>query len=89
VPFLRVQAHGVPAGRHVPWSTPGRTPSTNLGAHGPSRPVEWELFDLTCDPLEVRNIYGQAGSEAITAELLAELRRLQTELGDSAFAQAT
>jgi choline-sulfatase len=63
-------------------------PLDQLGARGPSRPVEWELFDLTCDPLEVRNIHGQAGSEAITAELLAELRRLQTELGDSAFAQA-
>ena len=38
---------------------------------------EWELFDLEKDPLQLHNLYGEPGMEAVTAELLAELHRLQ------------
>lgn len=42
----------------------------------------WELYDLLKDPRELRNIYGHAGTEKITAELKAELKRLQSKYGD-------
>ncbi len=42
----------------------------------------WELFDLTADPDELTNIYGQPGSERVTAELKAELDRLQRQFND-------
>ena len=38
---------------------------------------EWELFDLEKDPQQLHNVYGQPGMEAVTAELMAELFRLQ------------
>jgi arylsulfatase A-like enzyme len=60
-------------------------PLGQVGAHGPSAPVEWELFDLVGDPLEVKNIYGTPDAESITAELLAELTRLQTAVGDTPY----
>jgi arylsulfatase A-like enzyme len=53
------------------------------GAHGPTQPIEWELFDLVADPLEIDNLSGKPGTEAITAELLAELARLQAAVGDA------
>lgn len=56
------------------------------GARGPANPVEWELFDLVADPLEVHNIYGTPEAESITAELRAELERLQRLVGDAPFA---
>jgi arylsulfatase A-like enzyme len=43
---------------------------------------QWELFDLRSDPAELRNLYGQPGQEAITAELKATLGRLRRELQD-------
>jgi arylsulfatase A-like enzyme len=43
---------------------------------------QWELFDLRADPAELRNLYGQPGQEAITAELKATLGRLRKELQD-------
>jgi arylsulfatase A-like enzyme len=43
---------------------------------------QWELFDLRRDPQELRNLYGQPGQEAVTAELKAALARLRTELED-------
>ncbi len=60
-------------------------PLGQLGAHGPADPVEWELFDLVDDPLEVHNIYGEPAAESITAELLAELARLQLAVGDTPY----
>jgi arylsulfatase A-like enzyme len=44
--------------------------------------AEWELFDLRSDPVELRNLYGQPGQEAITAELKTTLARLRAELED-------
>jgi len=55
------------------------------GAQGPANPIEWELFDLISDPLEVSNIYGTPEAAEITAALLIELTRLQSELGDKPF----
>ncbi len=43
---------------------------------------QWELFDLATDPLELRNLYGQPGQEAITRELKATLAQLRSELAD-------
>jgi arylsulfatase A-like enzyme len=43
---------------------------------------QWELFDLRSDPAEMRNLYGQPGQEAVTAELKATLARLKAELQD-------
>ena len=39
---------------------------------------EWELFDLVEDPLQLHNLYGEPGTESVTASLLQELERLQT-----------
>ncbi|HSD27927.1 MAG TPA: sulfatase, partial [Vicinamibacteria bacterium] len=43
---------------------------------------QWELFDLRTDPAELRNLYGQPGHDAITAELKETLARLRKELQD-------
>ena len=42
----------------------------------------WELYDLEADPMQMDNIYGKPGTERITAELKAELLRLQEEYDD-------
>lgn len=39
----------------------------------------WELYDLKKDPQEMHNIYGQKGTEKVTGELKAELKRLQKQ----------
>ena len=43
---------------------------------------QWELYDLTKDPLELKNLYGLPGQEKITAELKAELMRLKKRVLD-------
>ena len=43
---------------------------------------QWELFDLVRDPFELHNLYGQPGSEQLTATLKAELVRLKRALRD-------
>jgi len=53
------------------------------GARGPADPVEWELYDLKADPFEVNNLYGVAGWESVTQELLLELKRLIEEVEDT------
>ena len=42
----------------------------------------WELFDLQEDPNEMNNLYGKPGTEEITQELKAELKRLQEYYDD-------
>ncbi|MEM6560963.1 MAG: sulfatase [Planctomycetota bacterium] len=42
----------------------------------------WELFDLGADPEELRNIYGEAGTEDLVVQLKTQLRALQTQFGD-------
>jgi len=44
----------------------------------------WELFDLTRDPNELKNLYGQAGMEPITAELKSGLAALRSQYKDTA-----
>ena len=58
-------------------------PLSQPGANGPVNPVEWELFDLVADPLEVQNIYDAPESVAVVADLKAELARLQADVGDT------
>ena len=53
------------------------------GAHGPSEPIEWELFDLVEDPYEVNNIIDDPAYAETRAELEAELWKKQTAVGDS------
>lgn len=43
---------------------------------------KWELYDLQNDPMEMKNIYGQPGTEEITAGMMKELKRLQEEYDD-------
>jgi arylsulfatase A-like enzyme len=58
-------------------------PLDQPGARGPAGDVEWELFDLVADPLEVDNLYGRPGTEELTEQLRAELDRLQAAVGDT------
>ena len=43
---------------------------------------QWELFDLTSDPSELHNLYGEPGHEQLTAGLKTELLRLKQALRD-------
>ncbi len=42
----------------------------------------WELYDLEKDPTEMHNIYGQPGTEQITARMMKELKKLQEQYKD-------
>ena len=42
---------------------------------------EWELYDLAADPQEMTSVYGQPGTEELTAELKAELEFLRAKYG--------
>jgi len=63
-------------------------PLDQPGAQGPADPIEWELFDLVADPLEVNNVWGDPQYQGVTTELLNELERLQDHVGDTPFAGA-
>lgn len=43
----------------------------------------WELFDLEKDPNELKSVYGDPAYAKVQAEMLAELKRLQAQYGDS------
>ncbi|CAN5517397.1 sulfatase [soil metagenome] len=60
-------------------------PLDQLGAHGPSDPVEWELYDLVADPFEVRNVIDHPAYADVRAELEIELARLQQQVGDTPY----
>ncbi len=45
----------------------------------------WELYDLSKDPFELDNIYGQEGTEEITLQLKDMLKELQSQYGESSF----
>lgn len=66
-------AHGVPAHEGV------RTHRHKLIRFYESD--EWELFDLERDPEELQSLYGRDGMDDVTAELLAELKRLRAMYG--------
>jgi arylsulfatase A-like enzyme len=57
-------------------------PLGQLGAFEPVDPPEWELYDLTADPLEVHNLIDSPGHASLRTELFAELCRLQAAVGD-------
>ena len=48
-----------------------------------STPPGWELYDLTADPEENHDVYGDPAYAAVTADLRDRLRRMKTELGDA------
>jgi len=60
-------------------------PLGQLGAHGPTDPIEWELYDLIADPLEVNNVIGDPAYQGVRSELEIELARLQQDLGDTPY----
>jgi arylsulfatase A-like enzyme len=59
-------------------------PLNQPGAHGPTEPVEWELFDLVADPYEIDNVIEDPAYATVRAELEHELARLQEQVGDTA-----
>ena len=52
------------------------------GCNGPVDPPAWELFDLTNDPHETRNLIDDPSSRAVRDTLVPELTHLQQHLGD-------
>ncbi|PQA60397.1 sulfatase family protein [Siphonobacter curvatus] len=42
----------------------------------------WELYDLQKDPQQLKNLYGQKGTEKITADLKAQLKELMVTYKD-------
>lgn len=50
--------------------------------HFYNRLNQWELYDLQADPHEMNNIYGQPGTEEITASMRAKLKALQEQYDD-------
>jgi arylsulfatase A-like enzyme len=64
-------------------------PLDQVGANGPASPVEWELFDLLADPLEIDNVYANPGTESVTESLLADLARIQVATGDTPYPGAS
>ncbi|MEY4434889.1 MAG: hypothetical protein RIR16_929 [Actinomycetota bacterium] len=57
-----------------------------LEATGPARyPIQWELFDLKADPMELRSVYGEPEYLQIQESLTEKLHKLQREVGDEPF----
>jgi len=44
---------------------------------------QWEVFDLTNDPYELHNLYGEPGQETLVSTLKGELLRLKHALDDT------
>ena len=42
----------------------------------------WELYDLQEDPQEMNNLYGTAGYEQVTQQMMDELHQLQEQYDD-------
>ncbi|MBO4944588.1 MAG: DUF4976 domain-containing protein, partial [Muribaculaceae bacterium] len=42
----------------------------------------WELYDISADPYNLNNLYGQPGYEEITAKLMKRLKELQIQYKD-------
>ena len=66
-------AHGVPAHEGV------RTDRYKLIRFYESD--EWELYDTERNPEETQSVYGEVATEGVTAELMAELKRLRKMFG--------
>jgi arylsulfatase A-like enzyme len=52
------------------------------GCRGPVDPPAWELYDLSKDPHETRNLIDDVSCRAVRDALVAELTHLQQHLGD-------
>ena len=61
----------------VNWRTPDGSQDWKL-IHFYKEDV-WELYNLNSDPTEMKNIYGQPGTEEITAQLKTKLKELQAK----------
>lgn len=48
----------------------------------------WELYDLQEDPHEMNNLYGKAGYEEVTRQMMDQLHQLQDQYDDPIRAQA-
>ena len=86
-------AHAVPAHYGVRTRTHKlicyyNDPLDQLGANWPADPVEWELFDLSADPMETTNLVDDGAYAALRVELATELARLQHQVGDRAHPHA-
>ncbi|MFV0267865.1 MAG: sulfatase/phosphatase domain-containing protein [Draconibacterium sp.] len=44
---------------------------------------EWELYDLTKDPLEMKNVYNDPAYDSVKETLHKELEELRTQYEDS------
>ena len=55
------------------------------GAIDDTKEPEWELFDLEKDPMEMNSVYGDPAYEDVTADLKAEMYRLQAEVNDERY----
>lgn len=43
----------------------------------------WELYDLDSDPMEMHNLYGQPGTEAVLERMMSKLKNVQEQYDDS------
>lgn len=48
-------------------------------------PIEWELFDLLKDPMELKSVYGDPEYAEIQADLVKQLFEIQQEVGDQPY----
>jgi len=53
------------------------------GAMPAATPPYWELYDLANDPKEMTNLYPSDKSDALKAELKAQLSKLKQDIGDT------
>jgi arylsulfatase A-like enzyme len=48
-------------------------------------PIQWEMFDLKKDPMELNSVYGQPEYAEIQEQLRHELNKIQLEVGDKPY----
>ena len=58
-------------------------PLDAAGAKGPPTPPHWELYDLTADPHETRNVIADPAHAGTARRLRDRLDALKTEVGDT------
>ena len=76
--------YGMPASKHAPIYVVRTKPLDNTASLFKDRIEDGEIyvyncFDTEADPDELTNLYGQPGTEALTAQLKAELEQLRAE----------
>jgi arylsulfatase A-like enzyme len=73
--------HYYDSGHAVPVHYGTRTDRFTLAYYPNTK--EWELFDLTKDPQQMRSVYADPAYSATVAELTTELTRLRGQYGDT------